>query len=981
MRLAISIAAWFRDPDATFPPEEASLPHALNALGFSVIHAPLAELPTSFAAALSGLEPSDTLLVHIGGVLTDDGSLEVHDANPLSLSCVTEALVGKRCGPTLIVVEAAYRGEGDAFRAVELVEAVAEGLEADGAAYTTVIAAHPLDGAASKLGFTRLLLDSVADVVKPNGLALVNHAYARARERQVEGVAASGFALLQGDSPFYIAHSGPAGGAVPPAAVTQPEFEPVAAPPASDPPPAAPLPLVQRVERDATMPFELVAAPAAAPAATAAPAPPADRGSTRTFDLVDIASSRPGALAAAPSSALDKTSPNLPNAPSSPDGEALAETASTPAVAAPASSKRLVDAAQSSAPPTSEPATTPTAAPADPRVAAREALDGRISAATAAGDHRLAVTLCRERLALLPTVDARVDELFEIGRTLVAKLRDLPEAVVTLEEARGLDASRPDVLEALRRAYARLERWTETLEVTLSLIKKTEDAHERAGLRVAAALLARQALSDDDYALELLALALEDDPCDESALDETVRIRRGRGELRDLERSLAALAGKLVTLGHAARAWDVCQRLASVRRDDLGDTAGAVEALAIAKRLPLTELDSRAVLGEQLIAIGDDEGAIAEFEAIVQAAPLHLRAHSRLFAIHHRAGNHDRAYLMALVLEELGDADPTAREILEAQRSEWGLRARTTLDDRAWERLRAPGADDVIEGVFRATVRAAIAAQLEDRSRFVLDPSRRQPETSTASIIRCFHWAARALGTPCPALYLLDEVKGGIAAVSAPEPSTALGPQVTHGLSSRTLAFLAGRHLTYFRPEHQVLVHFPTAEAAAGLFFAAVEIVAPGTFVPPNLALRVASAKQRLARHLRADELSALSLAVGRLEAREAKVDLLRWIRSIELTAGRAGLLLAGDLQTAIAQVRSEPRGLSGLDVEERRIDLLSFCASPALAELRATYADTARSSMRPPSSESSAVVRRDDVRHAALREFEEEKSAPRLLA
>jgi hypothetical protein len=167
-------------------------------------------------------------------------------------------------------------------------------------------------------------------------------------------------------------------------------------------------------------------------------------------------------------------------------------------------------------------------------------------------------------------------------------------------------------------------------------------------------------------------------------------------------------------------------------------------------------------------------------------------------------------------------------------------------------------------------------------------------------------------------------------------------------------------------------------EAAAGLLFAAIDLVAPGTYVPPNLAFRVSSAKFRLARHLRGDELGALSAAVGRMEAREAKPDLVSWIRSVELTAGRAGLLLAGDLQTALAQVRSEARGLSGLSLEERRQDLLAFCASRTLADLRETYADTTPSSMRPPTSES-AIVRRDDP---SLREFGEVNStSPRMLA
>ncbi|MGO8995173.1 MAG: tetratricopeptide repeat protein [Polyangiaceae bacterium] len=591
MRLAVSIAAWSHDPDATLPPDRSILPQALRALGFSVMHVPPSALPESLSAALSGLEAVDTLLLHLSGVLDAEGSLEIPGADPLRFSAIADLLATKRCGPTLLFVEAAYRGAEDAFRAVEFVEAVAEALAADGAPHTTIIAVHPLSADAAQLAFTRIVLETVPEVVKSNGLALIDHAYTRARERQTSGVAANSFALMHGESPFYMTPVQEAVATsplplVPPAAETQPVFGAAVA--------------EVRVKVDL-------------------PAVPEDRASTRAFDLVDVASSRPGAVA--------RVSDRVPLT--------LVDTTMEPTLPYPTS----VFAAAKSVPP--EPAPPPPA-PAE-RDPIRDELDARISAATAAGEHRLAVQLSRERLPSLPTVEGRVDELFEIGRTLVAKLRDLPEAVLTLEEARALDPSREDVLEALRRAYARLERWTETLEVTLALIKKTADARERAGLRVAAAALARHHLSDEDYALELLALAIEDDPRDEAALDEVVRIRRARAELVDLEHTLTALAGRLVEAGHAARAWDVCQRLAAVRRDDLGDTAGAVEALAIAKRLPLTELDSRAVLAEQLLALNDDEGAVAELEAIVAAEPLHLRAHARLFSIHHRSGDHDRA--------------------------------------------------------------------------------------------------------------------------------------------------------------------------------------------------------------------------------------------------------------------------------------------------------------------------------------------------
>jgi hypothetical protein len=63
-----------------------------------------------------------------------------------------------------------------------------------------------------------------------------------------------------------------------------------------------------------------------------------------------------------------------------------------------------------------------------------------------------------------------------------------------------------------------------------------------------------------------------------------------------------------------------------------------------------------------------------------------------------------------------------------------------------------------------------------------------------------------------------------------------------------------------------------------------------------------------------------------------------RWVRSAELTSARAGLLLCGELKTAIAgaQLRSSASGRPS--AERVTSDLVAFCASRAHAALRAQF-------------------------------------------
>jgi hypothetical protein len=168
-------------------------------------------------------------------------------------------------------------------------------------------------------------------------------------------------------------------------------------------------------------------------------------------------------------------------------------------------------------------------------------------------------------------------------------------------------------------------------------------------------------------------------------------------------------------------------------------------------------------------------------------------------------------------------------------------------------------------------------------------------------------------------------------------------------VSAKELAFLAGRHLTYYRPEHYTLVHYPTLSELSVLFLAAVKLVLPELAVPDPMSAGVTRMRKALARRLEDADRKRLQASVERLQAREGRVDLAVWIRSVELTAHRAGLLLCGDLATAMARVRGEIRTIAELGVEEKRADLLAYGVSQKLTAARALLGVDARTSVAPP--------------------------------
>ena len=586
----------------------------------------------------------------------------------------------------------------------------------------------------------------------------------------------------------------------------------------------------------------------------------------------------------------------------------------------------------------------------------KAALGALIQLAGEAKDPRRVLDLRRRRLASLTGPDERVDELRAIADVLADDLADPRAAAEALDDALGIEGKSRAALQSLRAGYEKLRRWPRVAEVLVLLAETAEGAKEKAALRLAAGEVAIERMREQDRGVALVEQALREDPTLDKALRVLVTGRTARAEWEAIEGLYVGLAERLAAQGDSERAWDTWRKLGVLRRDKMQNAEGAIEAFSNAVRCRPENVDARALLAEMQLSSGDETRAIGEFERIALLAPTRASTFTRLFGLHRRAARTDRAWLTGAALVELGAADMDQQLFVDQYRQDGPIRPLRSLDDSAWDDLmRAPGADDVVGDVLRVVQGAAVAMRVEDmrqaRQLVSLDPARRQNASSTVSIVRSFHWAAQVLGLDAPDLYVMDDVPGGVAAVQAPAPTTALGPDVLRGLTTKDLAFVAGRHLTYFRPEHYCLVFYPTLSDISALFLGAVTLVLPNVTPPPNLRDSVARIRKVLGKQLSEDEKRRLQAAVGRLEARDGRVDLTAWIRSVELTAQRAGLLLCGDLAVATARLRAEAdtRAIAELTFEDKRGDLLAFVASEKLARARSLLGVEARTSSGAP--------------------------------
>jgi tetratricopeptide (TPR) repeat protein len=567
------------------------------------------------------------------------------------------------------------------------------------------------------------------------------------------------------------------------------------------------------------------------------------------------------------------------------------------------------------------------------------AIDGLVALANQTKDWPRLAAARRRRAEAIDDPEDKASELCVVAEIEETKLKDVEKALATLEIA---SVHRPDdigILLKLRDFYTLTRSWPKLLDVLDDLVRVSSEPSYRGAFRFAQADIMLGRLREEPRGLAFLELALDEDPQCDRALSALVAVRTRREEWAELANVYERLVDRYAGIGDSDRAWEVCRKLGTLRRDRLLDGPGAIDALTGAVELRPEDVESRAALAELHFAKGERAAAVRELETAAMIAPLRAQTYRRLFELHQRAGRLDRAWLCATCLEELGASDVAQELVIEQFRPDGAIRPTAAHAESAWnELLVAQGADPIVDGILRVIGDLAITLRLEQleaqKKLPMLDPLMKQDKESTASAIRTFTWAARALGLEAPDLYALPTVPNGIAALQAAAPSTALGPQVLSGRTIQQLAFAAGRHLAYYRPEYYPLVFFPTLAELSALVLSAVRLVIPGISVPPPPEGEVRIGAE-LGPRLGSEQKEELKEIVARLDARGGKLDLFAWIRSVELTATRAGMLLVGDLRVATRILKEERRAIGELTEEAKRSDLLAFTASEEYGILR----------------------------------------------
>ncbi|HEY2512648.1 MAG TPA: hypothetical protein VGI39_17395, partial [Polyangiaceae bacterium] len=567
----------------------------------------------------------------------------------------------------------------------------------------------------------------------------------------------------------------------------------------------------------------------------------------------------------------------------------------------------------------------------------RSALTGLVSLAVEREDWGAAGAYKATLARLVPDEAERFALFEETGTLFALYARDLPAAALAYEEARALRPRDHWVLHMLMWIYTELHLWTELVSVLRSIAPLETDAPLQAKAVYASALVLRDRLEDLPNAAREFERALDLDPSRLEAFERVVRIwteRRDWGELEAVYRRM--LARPLRGEGAEELQHRLLFQLGLVLRDRLGRKDAALVVFRQAARLrPTDDMTRRSVCELLVLSDAVDKAAQVTGEAIARN-PDRAELYGELADLFARQGAFDRAWCALDAMGALGGS-PTAAQVRLYSSHEpvrlLDVRRGLPLDSW-WGSVRHPDLDPWFTALFGHVI------PLLQRAGALR--TRRGSEGRVTPLENDSRQAGRVLGMARAATRVLSAAPLSLHARRGPIPMVArhggkggvlVSVEACEAVADSVLSFLIGERIVEHLPELAARALTSSPSELSGLLYAVAHVVRGRP--PPRPGHPTARLDELLRRSITEDERKAIGTLISSGQASGASFDVVHWMRCVDASSARVGLLLAGHVEAARRAMAIEPQFPGAAGGGERLHELLLFSVSDAYAALR----------------------------------------------
>jgi hypothetical protein len=252
-----------------------------------------------------------------------------------------------------------------------------------------------------------------------------------------------------------------------------------------------------------------------------------------------------------------------------------------------------------------------------------------------------------------------------------------------------------------------------------------------------------------------------------------------------------------------------------------------------------------------------------------------------------------------------------------------------------------PDEDRFIGAIFAAVWQAVALLKSGEHKQFGLKrKDKRDLMSDQALFSKVFNYVTQVLNIMQPEIYFRPEQPGAMQLANTKEkgvliPSLVVGAELLQGRSDKELAFPIARYLTLLRPEHYLRLTIQTNTELGIAFMAAIKLVQPNFPVPANQAATVDQYLGAMRTTVQPAWHEQLALVVQRFIQTKGAIDLAKWSTAVDLTAHRAGFIVANDLALSARFIQMEPATVGGLSAKDKIKELVLYSISEEYFELR----------------------------------------------
>ncbi len=503
------------------------------------------------------------------------------------------------------------------------------------------------------------------------------------------------------------------------------------------------------------------------------------------------------------------------------------------------------------------------------------------------------------------------------------------QAVEAWFRALELQPDNKPILVRLMDAYRSTGQWDASVKVLRKLASVEPAPKKRAQYMYAMAVIERDKFEDDDRALDSLDYALDLDPGFEKAyaaldallIDGGDAARQDYYIRRMLARAIdAELSDDLVV--------ELALRVGALNRDILGDDQAAYDAFRLALQRRPHEVALRRQVAELATVVGQLTAAARHQTILFEQSPDDPGPLHELLRVFCADSRLDSAWCISQALMVTGQATPEEQEFyaVGSARNQGVHVGSMTAGD--WRLLQSGDGHGVI-GELMGRLEALMIPKLTNKRRQLGLRGKDRVAENTA-VFALVRYVSHIMGVPLPPIWRASKITG-VSTARLDESVLLVGPDF-EGRTAREQAFLTARALFVLRGPQRLVALADTPEKRADVLRS--WLATAHQWMDPE---HVASTPDRhLASRLAAlptDAKLDLWSLIGDLVGRDG-YGLNHWLRDLELTASRLGLLIANDLNCAL--VLTEAASPFGpLTAEDRTRALRRFSVSEAYFRLR----------------------------------------------